>query len=408
MSPSRVERSAGELPRLVLSPETQTGKILEFAPVSLTLAAEPLPEAVPVAGTEKAASPEPVEAAPALEAAQPVETGPLQPPASKPAATIPSRFVLSEGDVLDVHCFSEPSLSRERVVRTDGCIALPIVQDVVVAGLEVREAERRIREAYAGTFKQPQLTVTLKSAVRRSCAVLGGVMKPGRYACLDSMCLGSLIEQAGGLRARDAAGPSEAWLHKAIVVLPQSEDVPGHRVLGVGLESPEALDTIVPPGSVTVVAEPVALVYVLDPARGACVVQGRAGGVPLGKLLASGGVFDAPGAALRGVEVLRSTQGEWKPVSQVSAAVLLGGESQSPVLPGDLVLVMRKGAPEQTLSPEMVLRLRKQAEEAFYIQGLGLREFARIQNEEPVSGAEVSGRLDAAMGTLMNMLSGNP
>ena len=129
------------------------------------------------------------------------ESAPAPPlePAQKPEEPL----CLAAGDVLDVHCFNDTSLSRERCIRTDGAIGLPLIGDLLLAGLTIEEAEQRVREAYGRVFRNPQVSVTLRSSVRRSCTVIGAVALPGRYPCMEQMTLTMALECAGGTPRAD-------------------------------------------------------------------------------------------------------------------------------------------------------------------------------------------------------------
>ena len=62
--------------------------------------------------------------------------GPPPPPAPETSASVPPVYLIGIGDVLGVHVWRDPDLSRTGVmVRPDGRISLPLVGDVQAAGI---------------------------------------------------------------------------------------------------------------------------------------------------------------------------------------------------------------------------------------------------------------------------------
>ena len=404
--PAEPEQARGDLPRLMLQRKEGAGSVLEFAPVSLALSDSntaapepPEPPAPPKEATpapEKTAAPEP-QAAPA----------PTPPPAEPVAAPpIEQSGKLCPGDVLDVQCFSDPSLSRERTVRLDGCVSLPIVQDVVVAGLTPQAAEDRIKKAYRSTFRDPQLSVTLSSTVRRACTVLGDVAVPGRYPSAEATTLGQAIERAGGLRVALPANASSGWMHKALVI--RAVDQEGaQQALCFGLEQAASRNAKVYPGDLVLIGDPTPLVYVIDGTNDSAAVECRDNTV-VSELLASCGALRPERGALRGVEVWRASADKLQVAATIVAADLLSGANLPALQSGDVVRVLRKGTPATALESPRVEELSRRAAEAYYTKGLGVEGFAWLRGESGETQPEATGQLKPSMRNLMKLLSGNP
>lgn len=396
------EQARGDLPRLMLQPKQGAGAVLEFAPVSLAL---PAPTS---AATETPAPstpvPTPEMSAPAIpQAVSAPETPPSENVAAPPLEGIGK---LCPGDVLDVQCFSDPSLTRERTVRLDGCISLPIVQDVPVAGLTLSAAEDRIKEAYRVTFRDPQLSVTLASAVRRACTVLGDVTLPGRYPYSDITTLGQAIERAGGLRVSIPKDAPKGWMHKALVVRAMDEEG-AHQALCFGLEQSGALDARIYPGDLVLVGDPTPLIYVMDGATNTYVLESREN-MAVSEALAACGALRPEKGAVRGVEVLR-TEGDTSEIAaRVSAVDLLGGANVPTLGPGDVIRVLRKGPAASASGPVPVSDLSRRAAEVYYTEGLGVSGFVWLGSEDATAQPEATGQLRPSMRNLMKLLSGNP
>ena len=58
---------------------------------------------------------------------------------------IPEKFIIGEGDVLQVSVWKEPDASvASMVVRADGKITVPFIKEIVVAGMTAAQAEEII------------------------------------------------------------------------------------------------------------------------------------------------------------------------------------------------------------------------------------------------------------------------
>jgi len=288
----------------------------------------------------------------------------------------------------------------------DGYISLPIVQDVSVAGLTPRAAEDRVKEAYRVTFRNPQLSVTLSSAVRRACTVLGDVALPGRYPSSDAATLGQMIERAGGLRLAIPKDAPKGWMHKALVVRAMDQEG-AHQALCFGLEQAAALDARIYPGDLILVGDPTPLIYVLDGAPNTYALESRET-MAVSEALASCGALRPEKGAVRGVEVLRIEGDASEIAARVSAADLLGGGNIPTLGPGDAIRVLRKGAAPSTAGSINASDLSRRAAEVYYTEGLGVSGFAWLGGGTPAAQPEATGQLKPSMRNLMKLLSGNP
>jgi len=110
-------------------------------------------------------------------------------------------YILSPGDTLDLMVYREPDLSMRSKIARDGRIQLPLLGEVAVAGLSVREAQNRIRDLYnADYLVDPQIYLNIASYVQRKITVIGQVASPGSYELMGTESLGMLeaVGMAGG------------------------------------------------------------------------------------------------------------------------------------------------------------------------------------------------------------------
>lgn len=152
--------------------------------------AKPAPGAKPPSGTPAPATPgNPGTAA----------SAPKVPVAIPPGVTVPADYVIGPEDVLTIVFWREKDLSSDVVVRPDGRISLPVLQDVEAAGLtpqQLRESLTKTAERYV---EDPNVTVVVKEINSRRVFITGQVAKPGPYNITSPMTVVQLIAFAGGL-----------------------------------------------------------------------------------------------------------------------------------------------------------------------------------------------------------------
>jgi polysaccharide export outer membrane protein len=112
----------------------------------------------------------------------------------------PADYVIGTDDVLVVVYRHEKDMSAEVLVRPDGKITLPVLNDIVAAGLTPDELRVRVAEE-ARRFLEgdPSVTVIVKAINSRKVFITGQVARPGAYPFGTRMTVVQLIAMAGGL-----------------------------------------------------------------------------------------------------------------------------------------------------------------------------------------------------------------
>ncbi len=106
-------------------------------------------------------------------------------------------YVVSNADTLEMSIFREPDLTTRSKVASDGSVQLPLVGEVKVSGLTIREAREVIRKRYdADYLVNPQIYLNLVDFAQRQFTILGQVAKPGAYPLPGGRSL-SLLEAVG-------------------------------------------------------------------------------------------------------------------------------------------------------------------------------------------------------------------
>ena len=110
-------------------------------------------------------------------------------------------YVIGADDVLSIMFWRDKDLSApEVVVRPDGMVTLPLLNDVQAAGRTPEQLGNAIREAARKYVEDPNPTVIVKEIKSRRVFITGRIEKPGPYPLNDKTTILQLIAMAGGLR----------------------------------------------------------------------------------------------------------------------------------------------------------------------------------------------------------------
>jgi len=117
---------------------------------------------------------------------------------SPPSVQTPKNYVIGLGDVLEVFVWRNEQLSREIVVRPDGKISLPLIQDIQAEGLTVLQLKDEITRRFEEHINNPRVTIIVRQIISYKVNILGRVMRPGVYPITGSTTLLEVISMAGG------------------------------------------------------------------------------------------------------------------------------------------------------------------------------------------------------------------
>ena len=120
--------------------------------------------------------------------------------AASGATPVPRGYVIGPDDLLQISFWGEKDLITDVVVRPDGRISLPLLNDVEAAGLTPDELRERLRVAARQFVAEPAPTVVIKQINSRRVFITGNVDKPGTYPLNGDLTILQLIAMAGGLR----------------------------------------------------------------------------------------------------------------------------------------------------------------------------------------------------------------
>jgi protein involved in polysaccharide export with SLBB domain len=149
---------------------------------------------VSVIAQEPPVAPAPVPAAAPAAAATPVPMPPAPPVVPAPAAPTVVResggalssgesdYILVVGDVVQLNIFREPDLATQATIARDGTVQLPLIREVQLAGLSIREARELLRGLYDTKYLvDPQIFLNVTKYAQRKFTIMGQVARPGSY-----------------------------------------------------------------------------------------------------------------------------------------------------------------------------------------------------------------------------------
>jgi len=112
----------------------------------------------------------------------------------------PDAYVIGAEDVLAIHVWKEPEITRRVPVRPDGKISLPLVPDVQAAGLTPTQLAASLTEAFKVHLTDPEVAVVVDQVHSRKFHVMGEVARPGSFPLLGPTTVLQALTAAGGFR----------------------------------------------------------------------------------------------------------------------------------------------------------------------------------------------------------------
>ncbi len=115
----------------------------------------------------------------------------------------PPDYRIQRGDEMDIKFFFNPEIDQTVIVRPDGQISLPLVDEVRAAELTPSELDSLLTQVYARELRKPMITVIVKTFTGQRVYVGGEVGKPG------------VVELTAGMTALQAVFAAEGFLDTA-------------------------------------------------------------------------------------------------------------------------------------------------------------------------------------------------
>ncbi len=121
---------------------------------------------------------------------------------SKPAgfsSDLSSEYRIGTGDVLSISTWKEEDLSFENVVvRNDGKITFPLLDDIQARGKTTMELKYTIQKGLESFLDAPMVTVTLMDPGSQKYYILGEVQETGEYPIMKKLTVVQAFALAKG------------------------------------------------------------------------------------------------------------------------------------------------------------------------------------------------------------------
>lgn len=108
-------------------------------------------------------------------------TAEADPTANKPT----DHYLIGPGDLLEISVWNEPDLSKTVTVRLDNRISMPLVGDVVVTGISLKDLSDMLTHKFSKYISNPNVVAMLQESNSKRYYIIGRVNEPGEFP-LDS------------------------------------------------------------------------------------------------------------------------------------------------------------------------------------------------------------------------------
>ena len=123
----------------------------------------------------------------------------------KKGALVSSSYIIGPMDVLEIQVWREPDFSRQGLVRPDGKISFPLIDDIQASGMTPLALKALLTEKLKSYVDNPEVTVSVVQSNSKNFYIIGKVNAPGTYKLSPNMTV---------LQALSIAGGFAQWAHK--------------------------------------------------------------------------------------------------------------------------------------------------------------------------------------------------
>ncbi|MBM4043638.1 MAG: hypothetical protein FJ279_00840 [Planctomycetes bacterium] len=109
----------------------------------------------------------------------------------------PGPYTIGPSDVVEISVGDNPDMDRRVIVRPDGHVALPLLGDILVAGLTPEALDKELTDRLAQFIKNAEVTVSVIAFNSKRVLVIGRVMRQGPVPYTGANTLLNAIAEAG-------------------------------------------------------------------------------------------------------------------------------------------------------------------------------------------------------------------
>jgi polysaccharide export outer membrane protein len=110
----------------------------------------------------------------------------------------PDKYRIGPEDMLQISVWKNDAMSRAVLVRPDGKISLPLLNDVQAAGLTAIELKDVLTKRLTEYMPSPEVSVIVTDVRSLKVSVMGEVARPGRYELKSWATVLDVLAMAGG------------------------------------------------------------------------------------------------------------------------------------------------------------------------------------------------------------------
>lgn len=156
-------------------------------------------------------------------------------------------YRIGVADVLEIAVWKNDAMTRTVPVRPDGRISLPLVNDVMAAGLTPQALRDALAAKLTAFIAEPVVSVIVREVNSFKVSVIGQVKTPGRVNISGPLTVLDAIAQAGGFT--EFASRSRIVLLRNEGKTPKRFDIDYSRIV----ESAGLNNYVLSPGDIIVV-----------------------------------------------------------------------------------------------------------------------------------------------------------
>lgn len=109
------------------------------------------------------------------------------------------QYVIRPGDEIEILVWEQPSFNTLTTVSRLGTIAIPLVGEIMVAGLTQEELKRDLESKLAEYIRDEiNLTISIRNTDILIVSVFGMVSRPDNYSVVDQTSIFRILSTAGG------------------------------------------------------------------------------------------------------------------------------------------------------------------------------------------------------------------
>ncbi len=161
------------------------------------------------------------------------ETKAASPENNKPGQLYSGEFtyIIGVGDFLEITVWRHTDLNTKAVVRPDGKIAFPLIDEVAACNLTPSGLKDEIAKKLSKTIRDPQVTVNILGFESKKFFVLGEVKNPGVYPLEGRFDVLEGISRAGSYKDDTANLKSVILIRRAYSVKPEAKRLNIYEVI---------------------------------------------------------------------------------------------------------------------------------------------------------------------------------